>query len=201
MSHLLGQLPSFAHSGYDSAKHLRQADRALNTNAYPSVHYPDIYILEGGYCEYFKQSARRCDPCAYVRMDDPHHKKSCNDELDQFRKGKFGRTKSYAYGEGKNSSIMAVLQQPKRSSAPNGMSSSSLFAAGSMARSRRSHSLLQPLQEDSLGVPTDDEDDVDIGDSPCPPPTKATGLTFAGKRPARGPLVRAETYGPSKLGY
>lgn len=171
----------------------------MNINVYPNIHYPDIYILEGGYCEFFKQASRNCEPRAYIPMDDPHHKKLRNDELDQFRKGKFGRTKSYAYGEGKNG-LMAALQQTKRSSAPSGGSSNSLFATGNAARSRRSNSMLQTLQEDnSLGVPTDDEDDVDLGDSPCPPPTKAAGVSIAGKRMARAPLHRAETYGPSRM--
>ncbi len=41
-----------------------------------------------------------------------------------------------------------------------------------------------------------DDTDTDIGDSPCPPPTK-TGM-LKGKKIVRS-LVRAETYGPSRL--
>lgn len=164
------------------------------------MHYPEIYVLEGGYCEYFKHTPDRCEPRAYIQMDDPQHKKMRNDDLDQFRKGKFGRTKSYAYGESKHGMMAApVLHQPKHISAPGGIPS--LFAAGNIARSRRSNntSLLQTLEEDSIEIPTDDdEDDTDLGDSPCPQPTKGMGLSLIGKRLPRGTLHRAETYGPSR---
>ncbi|KAF7796724.1 hypothetical protein EIP86_007907 [Pleurotus ostreatoroseus] len=175
------------------AKHLRSKDRALNNQFYPSVHYPEVYVLEGGYCEYFKHSATRCEPRSYVRMDDPHFASHRSQDLDQFRKGKFGRTKSYAYGEGKNNLLTAL--QPKRSSAPG--VATGLFAAGNMARARRTNGMLQTLQEDTSGA-TDDDDD-DIGDSPCPPPSKAAGFQMLGKKLPRAPLSRAETYGPSRL--
>ena len=42
-----------------------------------------------------------------------------------------------------------------------------------------------------------DGGDTDIGDSPCPPPTK--NVVFKGKKMARVPLARAETYGPSRM--
>lgn len=162
---------------------------------YPKIHYPEVYILEGGYCQYYKESGSRCEPRAYVRMDDPHYAASRKEDLDQFRKGKFGRTKSYAYGEGKNN-LSNALQQPKRSSAPSG-GVTTLFAAGNVARSRRTNGLLQTLQEDSSGAQQSDDDDTDIGDSPCPPPNK--GVVFKGKKIARAPLTRAETYGPSRM--
>lgn len=170
-----------------------------NGHVYPRIHYPEVYILEGGYCQYFKESGARCQPPSYVRMDDPNYAHSRKEDLDQFRKGKFGRTKSYAYGEGKNGLLappMAVVQ-PKRNSAPTGVNA--LFAAGNAARSRRAPGMLQTLQEDSSGtIPTDPEDDeTDIGDSPCPPPTK--NVVFKGGKVPRMPLARADTYGPSRL--
>lgn len=165
---------------------------------YPNIHYPDVYILEGGYCEFYKRAAERCQPPAYVRMDDPHYADSRDQDLDQFRKGKFGRTKSYAYGDGK-SGLLAPMQQPKRSSAPGGLTSTALFAAGNMARTRRTNGLLQTLEEDPSGTQTDDDDDTDIGDSPCPPPSKGVGVAFLGKKMARAPLMRAETYDGSRM--
>ncbi|KAK7689157.1 hypothetical protein QCA50_007848 [Cerrena zonata] len=176
------------------AKHLRSKDRALNNHVYPKVHYPEVYILEGGYCQYFKLSGNRCEPRGYVQMDDPHYAASRKEDLDQFRKAKFGRTRSYAYGDGKMS-LGAQLQQPKRNSAPTG--STTLFAAGNVARSRRTNSLLQTLEEDSITQHSEDED-TDIGDSPCPPPNK--GVAFKGGKIGRAPLTRAETYGPSRFG-
>lgn len=184
----------FTHYFAYSAKHLRSKDRALNNHVYPKIHYPEVYILEGGYCQYFKLSGNRCEPRGYVQMDDPHYAASRREDLDQFRKAKFGRTKSYAYGDGKMS-LGAQLQQPKRNSAPTG--STTLFAAGAAARSRRTNSLLQTLEEDSVTQHSEDED-TDIGDSPCPPPNK--GVVFKGGKIGRAPLTRAETYGPSRFG-
>ncbi len=174
----------------------------MNNHVYPRVHYPEVYILEGGYSGYFQESGNRCQPPNYVRMDDPHYAQSRREDLDQFRKGKFGRTKSYAYGEGKMLSMTSAAQQvqnvaPKRNSAPS-VGATGLFAAGNAARTRRGG--LHTLQEDgSGGLESDaDGDDTDIGDSPCPPPTK--NVVFkGGKKIGRVPLARAETYGPTRM--
>ncbi|KAI0031492.1 hypothetical protein K488DRAFT_79028 [Vararia minispora EC-137] len=180
------------------AKYLRSKDRSMNGHNYPKVFYPEIYVLEGGYCGYFKESRARIRPTGYVRMDDPHHAASRKEDLDQFRKGKFGRTRSYAYGDamlgGTSSKVI------KRSSAPTGGSHNLFAAAGNAARIRRSG--LDTLAEDRSQA-TDDEE-TDIGDSPCPPPTKSA--VFKGKRLGglgrAAPLLRAETYDPSRFaGY
>src|ERR1700737_4754344 len=111
----------------------------MNNHVYPKIHYPEVYILEGGYCSYFKQSAGRCQPSAYITMDDPNYASSRREDLDQFRKAKFGRTKSYAYGDGAikvNMMSQQSQQQQKRNTAPSG-GPNSLFAAATVARTRR----------------------------------------------------------------
>ncbi|KAF5324419.1 hypothetical protein D9611_004274 [Ephemerocybe angulata] len=109
------------------AKHLRSKDRAVNNHIYPKIHYPEV-----GYCQYFKSSGHRCDPPAYITMKDPRFSQSCEGGMDQFRKvTKFGRHKSYAYGEGgmmKTSSTSSSQQGAKRNTAPV-----SLFAAAASA--------------------------------------------------------------------
>ena len=183
-----------------SAKHLRSKDRALNNHVYPRIHYPELYVLEGGYSQYFHEAGQRCQPAAYVRMDDPNYAASRREDLDQFRRGKFGRTKSYAYGEGKMLSMASAVQQvqgvqPKRNTAPSG-GPTGLFAAANAARTRRGG--LQTLQEGGSSPGNEsDGDDTDIGDSPCPPPTR--GTVFKGKKIGRAPIARAETYGPSRM--
>ena len=163
----------------------------MNNHNYPRIHYPEVYILEGGYCGYFKVSGHRCDPPNYVTMDDPNHATARREDLDQFRKAKFGRHKSYAYGDNKTS--VSQLAQPRRATAPN-----PLFAVAAAAvRSRRTGSIsLGTLQEDAnTTLDGDHEDtDTDIGDSPCPPPNKTAMLKS--KKPLR-PLVRSETFNPS----
>ena len=180
---------------FGRATHLRRKDRALNSGVYPKVHYPEVYILEGGYCQYFKEAAPRCEPSAYVRMDDPLHTASRREDLDQFRKTKFGRHRSYAYGDAmaKASLGSQAIQQPsKRNTLPSGGSSNLFAAAGNAARSRRGTVSLMPLAEDIPSPGGGDETESEIGDSPCPPPTKV-----AARKPIR--LTRAETYGPSRF--
>ncbi|TFK72168.1 hypothetical protein BDN72DRAFT_763651 [Pluteus cervinus] len=182
------------------AKHLRAKDRAMNQQNYPKIHYPETYVLEGGYCQYFKSSPTQCEPQAYVTMDDPTHASSRREDLDQFRKAKFGRHKSYAFGEAPGSKAI-VVQQPsqtsKRNTAPSG--STALFSAAAVAaRSRRTTAALCTLPEDANTTVDADDTDVDIGDSPCPPPTKNA---FKGKKIGRAPLARAETYGPARMPY
>ncbi|KAJ3765005.1 Rhodanese-like domain-containing protein, partial [Lentinula raphanica] len=100
----------------------------LNNYVYPKIHYPELYILEGGYCSYSKRSAHRCDPPGYVCMDDPQHAVSRKGDLDQFQKNKFCRHESYAYGDGANE-LALTSQQIKRNSPPMA-GPSVLFAAG-----------------------------------------------------------------------
>ncbi|KAI0048544.1 hypothetical protein FA95DRAFT_1490667 [Auriscalpium vulgare] len=181
------------------AKHLRSRDRALNNHNYPNIHFPEVYILEGGYCQYFRESASRCVPSAYVRMDDPHHAASRKEDLDQFRKTRFGRTKSYAYGD-----AMALgggsAHNAKRNTAPSG-GATQLFAAANAARTRRGGAL-GTLVEDGHATQSEDEE-TDIGDSPCPPPTKNAAMKGGLKKMAlggsRAGLIRAETFDPSRF--
>ncbi|KAG5647151.1 hypothetical protein DXG03_001106 [Asterophora parasitica] len=180
------------------AKHLRAKDRAMNNHVYPKIHFPEVYILEGGYCQYFKSSPARCEPPAYVTMDDPTHAASRREDLDQFRKARFGRHKSYAYGDGPGKTSL-TSQQQKRNTAPSA-GSNQVFAAANAARTRRGGGVgLMTLQEDCNTTADADDTDTDLGDSPCPPPMKA-GL-LKSKRLGRAPLARAETYNPVRIAY
>ncbi|KAG1891327.1 hypothetical protein F4604DRAFT_1989705 [Suillus subluteus] len=176
------------------AKHLRAKDRAMNNHVYPKIHYPEVYILEGGYCEYYKQCASRCRPRGYVTMDDPNFALSRKEDLDQFRKGKFGRTKSYAYGDLASKVTSMTQHPPKRNTAPAG--APQLFAAANAARTRRNG--LSTVTEIGNITQTDDEE-TDIGDSPCPPPNKGTMLLSKAKRLGRVGLTRSETFDATRM--
>lgn len=155
-------------------------------------------------------------------MDDPNHASSRREDLDQFRKAKFGRHKSYAYGDVKGLPFGQQQQpQPKRNTAPQ-----SLFAAAATAaRSRRvlssgacfatgvtgtssamsggmvnGQKTLSTLVEDGNVTVDADDTDTDLGDSPCPPPTKA-GMMMKGKKLSARGMMRSETYGPSRMNY
>ncbi|XP_070804206.1 M-phase inducer phosphatase 2 isoform X1 [Pituophis catenifer annectens] len=58
---------------------VREKDRGRN--AYPSLHYPELYILKGGYKEFFPQYQSHCDPQNYR----PMHHKDFKEDLRTFR--------------------------------------------------------------------------------------------------------------------
>lgn len=127
------------------AKHLRSRDRTINNASYPKIHYPELYILEGGYSSFYQTCPTRCDPQAYVAMDDPRHFERRNSDLHDFRK--FSRTRSFTYGE--------MQIQPR--AAPN--CPPMAFAAASFAINRRG------------GTTIEEEHEVDSSpssNSPCP---------------------------------
>ncbi|CAG9321432.1 unnamed protein product [Blepharisma stoltei] len=53
---------------------LRNSDRLQNMENYPALSYPELYILQGGYSEFFKLFENFCTPQSYVTMKDPLHK-------------------------------------------------------------------------------------------------------------------------------
>ncbi|PWN45827.1 hypothetical protein IE81DRAFT_127452 [Ceraceosorus guamensis] len=82
---------------------LRHADRALRHD-YPSCHFPELYVLEGGYCGFFKEHPLLCEPVAYVEMDDPAYSEQRSSEICGFRKQfapkqPFNRHRSFTFGE------------------------------------------------------------------------------------------------------
>jgi len=60
-----------SHRGPKSYKRVRASDRRLNEPNYPDLYYPEMYLLEGGYKQFFKDFPGLCDPQGYVEMKDP----------------------------------------------------------------------------------------------------------------------------------
>ncbi|KAJ6658574.1 hypothetical protein lerEdw1_019962 [Lerista edwardsae] len=58
---------------------VREKDRACNE--YPSLHYPELYILKGGYKEFFPQYQMHCEPQNYR----PMHHQDFKEDLRKFR--------------------------------------------------------------------------------------------------------------------
>jgi len=46
-------------------------DRKHNEQSYPNLFYPEMYLLEGGYKQFWKDHPELCDPQGYVEMKDP----------------------------------------------------------------------------------------------------------------------------------
>jgi len=63
------------------SRYLRNADRQKNSMCYPYLDYPEMYLLDGGYCKYYSQHRRLCVPSSYRSMYDPAH----ISELRKFR--------------------------------------------------------------------------------------------------------------------
>ncbi|CCE62412.1 hypothetical protein TPHA_0C02590 [Tetrapisispora phaffii CBS 4417] len=67
------------------ASHLRNCDRILNFESYPSLLYPDIVILDGGYKSFFDKYSLQCFPCNYISMDSQENVVNRGQELHKFR--------------------------------------------------------------------------------------------------------------------
>ncbi|KAH3854938.1 hypothetical protein DPMN_097498 [Dreissena polymorpha] len=72
-------------------RHLRSLDRELNAELYPRLKFPEMYLLEGGYKEFFQTHKEHCFPQSYMPM---LHKKHSED-LRHFRV----KSKSWAAGD------------------------------------------------------------------------------------------------------
>ncbi|XP_037945808.1 M-phase inducer phosphatase isoform X2 [Teleopsis dalmanni] len=53
------------------SRFLRNHDRTRNTNSYPMLDYPEIYLLHNGYKEFYETHAELCDPSSYRPMLEP----------------------------------------------------------------------------------------------------------------------------------
>lgn len=106
------------------ARELRTRDRKRNEGQWPQVHYPELYILEGGYCSFFKQCPTKCEPQAYREMEGHH---LCDAKLNDFKKD-FQRTRSLPAGE---------FNRPLRGEQPPPPCAPLAYAAASLAAARR----------------------------------------------------------------
>ncbi|XP_058450205.1 M-phase inducer phosphatase-like isoform X2 [Malaya genurostris] len=81
------------------SRFLRNHDRILNSDSYPALHYPEIYLLHGGYKDFFAVYPDLCDPIAYRQMLDPQF----GDAYRHFR----AKSKSWNAGDAVRGSAVA----------------------------------------------------------------------------------------------
>ncbi|KAF7287788.1 hypothetical protein GWI33_003419 [Rhynchophorus ferrugineus] len=62
-----------AERGPNLSRYLRKEDRRRNTENYPKLCFPEIYILEGGYRQFFSENPSYCSPNNYVQMIDSRY--------------------------------------------------------------------------------------------------------------------------------
>ncbi len=70
-----------SHRGPSLCRYLRDIDRTSNASTYPSLFYPELYVLYGGYKDFYERFPHLCDPSTYVPMSHPQH-------ADKYRKYK-----------------------------------------------------------------------------------------------------------------
>ncbi|XP_034243998.1 M-phase inducer phosphatase isoform X2 [Thrips palmi] len=80
--------------GPNLSRFLRNSDRDTNKECYPSLDFPEMYLLNGGYKQFYEQYQSLCDPQAYRPMTHPDHE----NDLRKFR----SKSKSWNGGDGKN---------------------------------------------------------------------------------------------------
>ncbi|XP_076295014.1 uncharacterized protein LOC143216109 isoform X2 [Lasioglossum baleicum] len=59
--------------GPNLSRFLRNLDRERNKEHYPALHYPEVYLLHGGYQQFFKEQKELCSPQGYRPMRHPDH--------------------------------------------------------------------------------------------------------------------------------
>ncbi|XP_063443237.1 M-phase inducer phosphatase 1-like [Mytilus trossulus] len=77
--------------GPKMCRFLRNNDREFNAENYPSLYFPELYILKGGYKEFYESYKTLCTPMDYVPMLSKDHK----DDLRHFR----SKSKSWYAGQ------------------------------------------------------------------------------------------------------
>ncbi|KAG9233563.1 hypothetical protein BJ875DRAFT_485005 [Amylocarpus encephaloides] len=89
-----------AHRAPIMARHVRKQDRTANAEHYPKLTYPEVYILDGGYSNFFSLHRERCFPQNYVEMDAKEHAFTCEREMGRLRqnRSKFARAQTFAFG-------------------------------------------------------------------------------------------------------
>jgi M-phase inducer tyrosine phosphatase len=89
-----------AHRAPLMAKFVRSQDRKENAHRYPALHYPEVYILDGGYSSFYHSNSTRCFPQNYLRMDAKEHEQSCERGLNKLRqRSKLNRAHTFAMGQ------------------------------------------------------------------------------------------------------
>lgn len=56
------------------ARAIRRHDEAINADFFPRLCYPQIFVLEGGYREFYNEFMNRCSPPGYISMMEPQYR-------------------------------------------------------------------------------------------------------------------------------
>jgi rhodanese-related sulfurtransferase len=84
------------------SRFLRNKDREANSSMYPSLHFPEVYLLDGGYKNFFYSQKDECQPQTYKPMMHEAH----SNDLKHFRQ----KSKSWAGEKSGRSSMRSGLK-------------------------------------------------------------------------------------------
>eukprot|EP01135_Chromosphaera_perkinsii_P011096 Nk52_evm5s2340 gene=Nk52_evmTU5s2340 len=76
-------------------QHLRSLDRSLHLHCYPDLYYPETYVLEGGYKDFYGKFKKYCSPEGYTLMTDERYQKEYRECIAPLRKD-WKRSKSWS---------------------------------------------------------------------------------------------------------
>eukprot|EP01118_Nematostelium_gracile_P020330 TRINITY_DN9836_c0_g1_i1.p1 TRINITY_DN9836_c0_g1~~TRINITY_DN9836_c0_g1_i1.p1 ORF type:complete len:507 (+),score=128.41 TRINITY_DN9836_c0_g1_i1:129-1649(+) len=79
------------------ASHLRKRDREFHHDSYPQLFYPQLFLLKGGYKNYFEHFPQHCDG-SYVQMKDPEFKDQLKQNADLVHSSRSKVKRSYSTG-------------------------------------------------------------------------------------------------------
>eukprot|EP00943_MAST-04B_sp_MAST-4B-sp1_P009705 g9705.t1 len=83
-----------SHRAPKMMKEVRNLDRKLHENSYPQLYYPQLYLIKGGYKEFYNNFIEKCEPRAYVEMLHGDFKDVCKSTASLVRKS-WKRHKSF----------------------------------------------------------------------------------------------------------
>jgi len=85
-----------------TAKFVRGWDRKANAARYPRLTFPEMYILDGGYSQFFARHRAKCFPQSYVEMNDQRHELACERGMAKVKqqRQRLFRNQTFAFGQG-----------------------------------------------------------------------------------------------------
>ena len=106
---------------------VRRIDRKLHEESYPELYYPQLYLIKGGYKEFFESYRGKCEPQAYVEMLHGDFTDVCRSTASMVRRS-WRRHKSFDTN---------VLRHSSPALLPSGSSTNIEFVDDSKRRSRK----------------------------------------------------------------
>jgi len=74
--------------GPKAYRFVRELDRRIHGLKYfPRLHYPELYVMKGGYKTFFSEFPHLCEPQSYVSMSDPKYRQRQHECLRTVRHG------------------------------------------------------------------------------------------------------------------